>query len=81
MGLRRLSGALANFGHDYAANTIGSILKRHGTEPAPECERKTNWKEFVLGYFAHMVPTSSDPSPAASRLSLSLREGHGKTSL
>ena len=33
-GYDRILGALANFGHDYAANTIADILKRHGIEAA-----------------------------------------------
>src|SRR5262245_61447207 len=40
-GYRRLQGALANLGHALAHNTIASILKRHGIDPAPERSRRT----------------------------------------
>ena len=47
-GYRRIQGALANLGHEVARGTIANILKEHGLEPAPERERKTTWKEFLV---------------------------------
>ena len=46
-GYRRIQGALANLGHDIGRGTIAEILTRNGIDPAPERERKTNWKEFL----------------------------------
>ncbi len=47
-GYRRIQGALTNLGHEVARGTIANILKEHGLEPAPERNRKTTWKEFLL---------------------------------
>jgi len=47
-GYRRIQGALANLGHIVARGTIANILKQHGLEPAPERNRKTSWKEFLV---------------------------------
>ena len=54
-GYRRIQGALANLGHFLAHNTIASILKRHGIEPAPERGRKTTWKEFLDRHWQQIV--------------------------
>src|SRR5690242_19074520 len=54
-GYRRIQGALANLGHILAHNTIATILKRHGVEPAPERERKTTWKEFLRRHWEQIV--------------------------
>jgi GNAT superfamily N-acetyltransferase len=45
---RRIQGTLANLGHEVGRGNIADILKDHGLEPAPERERKTTWKEFLL---------------------------------
>jgi hypothetical protein len=37
-----------NLGHKVAHGTIANILKARGLEPAPERNRKTTWKEFLL---------------------------------
>jgi putative transposase len=37
--------------HKLALSTIADILKRHGIEPAPECSRKTTWKEFFTQHW------------------------------
>ena len=47
-GYRRIQGALSNLGHTVGRTTITEILKRHGIEPAPERQRKTTWKEFLV---------------------------------
>jgi transposase InsO family protein len=54
-GYRRIQGALGNLGHVLAHNTIANILKRHGIEPAPERERKTTWKEFLVRHWEQIV--------------------------
>ena len=36
-GYRRIQGALANLGYDYARSTVANILKRNGIEAAPDC--------------------------------------------
>jgi len=54
-GYRRIQGALANLGHFLAHNTIASILKRHGIEPASERSRKTTWKEFLDRHWQQIV--------------------------
>jgi transposase InsO family protein len=54
-GYRRIQGALANLGHEVARGTIANILKEHGLEPAPECNRKTTWKEFLCRHREVMV--------------------------
>ena len=43
----KIQGALANLGHIIAPNTVKNILKRHGIEPAPECENHTSWNVFL----------------------------------
>src|SRR5215467_4382730 len=47
-GYRRIQGALSNLGHEVGRGTIAEMLARHGIEPAPERERKTTWKEFLV---------------------------------
>jgi transposase len=49
-GYRRLQGALANLGHEIAANTVKRILKSHGIEPAPD--RKTTWAQFMKSHWS-----------------------------
>jgi len=56
-GYERIMGALANLGHKRSANTIATILKRHGVEPAPERGRKTTWKEFISRHFDQIAAT------------------------
>ena len=36
-------------------STIAEILRRHGTEPAPERSRKTSWKEFLAQHWGLIV--------------------------
>jgi putative transposase len=47
-GDRRIQGALANLGHVVGPSTIANTLKAHGLEPAPERNRKTTWKQFLV---------------------------------
>src|SRR5260221_4667048 len=46
-GYDRIQGALANLGHDIAANTVKNILRESGIEPAPKRSRLPRWSEFI----------------------------------
>ena len=50
-GNDRIQGALANLGHDISDQSVGNILKAHGSEPAPERERQTTWKTFLSAHW------------------------------
>jgi putative transposase len=54
-GYRRIQGALANLGYLLAHNTIASILKQHGIDPAPERSRKTTWRELLGRHWEQVV--------------------------
>ena len=56
-GYDRIQGALANLGHVIAPNTVKTILKRHGIEPAPERKRRTSWKTFLKAHWDVMAAT------------------------
>jgi len=51
-GYRRLQGALANLGHEVAANTVKRILKSHGLEPARN--RKMTWAQFLQSHWTSL---------------------------
>ena len=55
MGLSTHQGALSNLGHKIARSTIAGILKRRGIEPAPERNRKTTWKAFLVRHWELIV--------------------------
>jgi hypothetical protein len=55
-GYRRIQGALCNLGHEVGRGTIAEMLARHGIEPAPERERKTTWKEFLMQHWDLVAP-------------------------
>ena len=42
-GYDRITGALANLGHEVSDQAVGNILKRHGIPPAPERKATTTW--------------------------------------
>jgi hypothetical protein len=46
-GYDRIVGALANLGHRISDQTVGNILKGHGSGPAPERNRNTSWAQFI----------------------------------
>ena len=54
-GYTRIQGALANLGYTIGRTTIADILKRDGIEPAPERNRKTTWKEFLLRHWTQII--------------------------
>ena len=56
-GYRRIQGALANLGYDYANSTVANILKKNGIEPVPERSRRTTWKEFLRRHWDQIVAT------------------------
>jgi len=56
-GYDRIQGALANIGHDIAPNTVKSILKRRGIEPAPERQKQGSWKTFLKANWDVMAAT------------------------
>ena len=51
-GYDRIVGALANLGHHVSDQTVGSVLRRHGIEPAPKRSKSTTWKEFIESHMA-----------------------------
>ena len=40
-------GALTNLGDTISDQTVGNILKRHDSAPAPERKTTTTWTEFI----------------------------------
>ena len=54
-GYRRIQGALSNLGHIVGRGTIANILREYGLEPAPERNRKTTWKEFLVRHWEVLV--------------------------
>src|SRR4029077_678545 len=50
-GYTRIRGGLKGLGHDIARNTIKTILKDHGIEPAPQRRAKTPWKTFLEAHW------------------------------
>ena len=45
-------GALSNLGYEVSDETVGNVLKRHGTAPAPKRSQTTTWKEFIQSHMA-----------------------------
>jgi transposase InsO family protein len=56
-GYDRIVGALANLGLTVSAQTVGTVLKRHGIAPAPERKTTTTWKEFIRTHMEVLVAT------------------------
>ena len=50
-GYDRIQGALANLGHEISDTTIGSILKAHGVDPAPDRKRQSTWESFIRAHW------------------------------
>jgi len=50
-GYDRIQGALKNLGLRIADTAVGSILKEHGIEPAPDRQRQTTWKTFLKAHW------------------------------
>ncbi len=47
-GYDRIQGAMANFGHKIAPNTVKRILKDHGIEPAVLRKKSIQWYAIFL---------------------------------
>ncbi len=50
-GYDRIKGALANLGNEISDQTVGNILKEHGSEPVPERKRQTTWGTFLKAHW------------------------------
>jgi len=50
-GYNRIQGALANLGHEISDSTIGTILRAHGIDPAPDRRRQATWKSFLKAHW------------------------------
>ena len=50
-GYNRIQGALANIGHAISDSTVGSILRIHGIDPAPDRRQQTTWKSFLKAHW------------------------------
>jgi hypothetical protein len=46
-GYDRIVGAFKNLGYTISDQTVGNILKRHHTPPAPERKTTITWQEFI----------------------------------
>ncbi len=54
-GYLRITGALANLGHEVARTTIANVLARDGLSPAPD--RKTTWRQFLSAHWDVLAAT------------------------
>jgi putative transposase len=50
-GYDRIQGALANVGYQVSDTTVGTLLKEHGLEPAPDRQRQTTWRTFLKAHW------------------------------
>jgi putative transposase len=50
-GYDRIQGALANLGHLISNTCVGSVLKAHGVDPAPDRKRQSTWKSFLQAHW------------------------------
>jgi putative transposase len=46
-GYDRIVGAMANLGYRLSDQTVGNILRRHDTPPAPRRKQTTSWKDSI----------------------------------
>jgi hypothetical protein len=49
-GYDRIQGALRNLGRTISDESVGTILKAHGLEPAPDRKRQSTWKTFLKAH-------------------------------
>jgi hypothetical protein len=54
-GYRRRLVALSNLDYRIARGAVANILKQHDMEPAPEWNRKTTWREFLIRHWELIV--------------------------
>ena len=57
-GYDRSGGALAQGGYTVSAQTLGNMLKRPGSPPAPERQTPTPWKECIRTPLAVLMATA-----------------------
>jgi transposase InsO family protein len=50
-GYERIQGALQNLGFKLSDTTVGSILREHGIEPAPDRGKRTTWRTFLRAHW------------------------------
>ena len=55
-GYDRIQGALANLGHLISNTWVGSILKAHGIDPAPDRKRQSTCKSFLQAHWDVLAP-------------------------
>lgn len=51
-GYTKIQGALAHIGHGISRETIATVLRENGIEPAPDRSKKTTWKAFLKAHWA-----------------------------
>ena len=56
-GYDRISGALANLGHEVSDQTVGNVLRRRGIAPAPKRSQTTTWNDFIAAHLAVLAGT------------------------
>jgi putative transposase len=56
-GYDRIAGVLAHLGYTISDQTVGNILKRHGSRPAPERKKTATWQEFIRAHMDVLVAT------------------------
>jgi len=54
-GYMRLRDALRHLGHEIGRTAVKRILLDHGIDPAPERERRTNWKTFIKAHLGEVA--------------------------
>ena len=50
-GYDRIQGVLKNLGFKISDTKVGTILKAHGIQPAPERSKRTDWRTFLGAYW------------------------------
>ena len=56
-GYSKLQGAMEHIGHSVSRETIATILRENGIEPAPKRSKGTTWNEFLRTHWATMAAT------------------------
>jgi hypothetical protein len=51
LGYDRIQGAVSNLGHTISDASVGTILKAHGLEPAPDRKRPSTGKTFLQAHW------------------------------
>lgn len=72
-GYDRIVGALANLGHQVSDQTVGNILRRHGTAPAPQRKNSVCWKDFIRTPNGQTIRTIAREAGQCTKFALSRR--------